>query len=385
MNYIKRIRNNTLNSSVFPIPPGWTAKVDSLPMNLSVAERSHTIDDYINSLINISRNGLTGLSLRNMIAARNNARHHYGYLVAENKPNPLISLINSLSNLTDELIKYVVNEIDEDRYIALIGVVYSREDRHHMINYRENFSEGLVLDLIDLEGLFHPKFIDIVDNSDNSQHIKKALLRQFKINGPRRIKRSIRPSASLLKKYASQLPDVELSDLLNNNCYQVFEFMKNPTDEEICLYLRWHPEHILKIENPTKDQIIAACTSYKCRLSIIGKIPANLLTPEIQSKILSCKPSFALAMNVDPTVMEAFVEFDGRRLKWFRNPTDEIKLLACKRAGSAIQYIDNPTPEMQLASLKNNIGFKKHIKVLCEEAKEFIFRKQIFSRSRKIA
>ena len=66
------------------------------------------------------------------------------------------------------------------------------------------------------------------------------------------------------------------------------------------------------------------------------------------------------------TMLEA-VKQDGLTIEYIVNPSKEVQLAAVKQDGDAIKFIDNPDKEVQLEAIKNNMTLigKDVIKIGC--------------------
>ena len=68
------------------------------------------------------------------------------------------------------------------------------------------------------------------------------------------------------------------------------------------------------------------------------------------------------------------IEVDSNFLQYIENPTKEMQLKAVKNNGATIRYIKNPTKEMQLEAVKSNGLAIGYIKNPTEEMKWFAIK-----------
>ena len=101
---------------------------------------------------------------------------------------------------------------------------------------------------------------------------------------------------------------------------------------------------------------------------LLSKLPVGARSAEIEKQLLYNKRSelclryiqtlgavdgktFPLSIQLAAVTA---VNQDGRAIQYIDNPAPEVQLAAVNKNGLAIQYIDNPDPEVQLAAVKQN-------------------------------
>ena len=66
--------------------------------------------------------------------------------------------------------------------------------------------------------------------------------------------------------------------------------------------------------------------------------------------------------------------FSGYALQWIYNPSEEVQLVAVKQNGLSIQWIKNPSEDVQIVALEkawNNRFYKTYIKDLPNKTEWF--------------
>ena len=104
---------------------------------------------------------------------------------------------------------------------------------------------------------------------------------------------------------------------------------------------------------------------FKSRLFEIeadGKIMEASNTKMVCSKIRLVREILPEEWQTEENFLK-ILKIDGRAIQFIKNPTSEMQLEAVKQNGCAIQFIKNPTPEMQLEAVKRMGGLLGILKI----------------------
>jgi hypothetical protein len=72
--------------------------------------------------------------------------------------------------------------------------------------------------------------------------------------------------------------------------------------------------------------------------------------------------SLVLNQNPSPEVQMAAVKQNSRAIRYIKNPSPEVQMAAVKQNSRAIQYINNPSPKVQMAAVQQNGEVIQYIK-----------------------
>jgi hypothetical protein len=152
------------------------------------------------------------------------------------------------------------------------------------------------------------------------------------------------------KEYIFQIknPNDKIKPLLDLGIYQVnavkrtayfIEYIENPTDEvQDYLLKNEHIQYIFRIKNPN-NKIKSLLDLERNQMDAVKRFPYNI--------------------------------------EFIKNPTDEVQMVAIKSSASTIQYIENPTDKVQDFILKNRPSYIKYINNPNEKIKRYRLRNNI--------
>lgn len=93
------------------------------------------------------------------------------------------------------------------------------------------------------------------------------------------------------------------------------------------------------------------------------KLNNNLRKTYLRSILLTGPRNVTFELNYLPDKDQInVVKSVGRHLQYIDNPSEEVQLAAVKQDGDAIKFIDNPSEEVQIGAVKNNPLMIDHIK-----------------------
>jgi hypothetical protein len=105
---------------------------------------------------------------------------------------------------------------------------------------------------------------------------------------------------------------------------------------------------LVKLLRYTKSGTYSAAFLEKYRGTV--QLPEDLLLLAVKMN----DTAIQYIKNPSPEVQLAAVTQNGIAIQYIKNPTPEVQLATVTQNGIAIQYIKNPTPEVQLAAVTQN-------------------------------
>ncbi|CAM5998631.1 unnamed protein product [Sphagnum balticum] len=136
-------------------------------------------------------------------------------------------------------------------------------------------------------------------------------------------------------------PDREIQKAAIENFPFAIEYVKNPDKELQMAAVTRDGEAIKHIENPDVDVQIAAVTQAPVAIDFI-------LNPDARA-LAECKTDqfiWHLSDGYLPRMKLWMVEIDGLNIRHIRRPSPEVQIAAVKQNKDAIRYIFNPCPEV---------------------------------------
>jgi hypothetical protein len=133
---------------------------------------------------------------------------------------------------------------------------------------------------------------------------------------------------------------------------QLFQFVKNPSEQVQLAAVNRDSDAIAYIKNPSEQVQIAAVNRDGYAIQYIKK-------PSEQVQIAAVKQTgFAIQFidNTSQQVQIVAVKQTGFAIRFIDNTSEQVQLAAVNQDGNAIQYIKKPIEQVQIAAVKQN-GF----------------------------